>query len=114
MTTNGIISIVKNDETIMKIIAGCDGYNAETTAKEIIEFMKVGGDPTNLQDIFDIAIEKKFGCKDCLTVMNKTDSLSEAQSEEPREYRETFEDPQFNPRNRNGHVGHLFIIPALE
>jgi len=112
MSTNGMISIVKNGETIVKVIAGCDGYNAESATQEIIEYIAMGGE--DLEDIYEIAVEKKFGCKDCLTVLGKKRSLCKGYSSEPISYRETFDDPQFNPRNKDGSVEYLFIIPMKE
>ena len=114
MSTNGMISLVKGGKVIIKIIAGCDGYNAEKTAIEIMKYLQIDGDEIYLSDLFEICKLKKFGCDDCLTIMNESKSLSRAQSVEPKEYRETFEDPQFNPRNKNGSVEYLFIIPVEE
>ena len=65
MTTQAIISLVKTDHTFIKIICGCNGYNAEKLAKIIKD-----NQLDNIQDIYDMAIENKFGCRDCLVVMD--------------------------------------------
>lgn len=54
MTTQAIISLVKKGHTFIKIICGCNGYNAEKLAKIIKDSR-----PDKIQDIYNIALETK-------------------------------------------------------
>lgn len=65
MTTQAIISLVKNGNTFIKIICGCDGYNAEKLVK-VLKDKKLN----NIKDIYIMPLESGFGCKECLVVMN--------------------------------------------
>ena len=117
MATNAIISITKNNEVITKIICGCDGDRAEKVAREIIKYMAIGGDPTNIVDIYEICREFKLGCEDCLFVMNSKgyyfDEDDEDDAETMKRYRDTFDDPEFNPRTKDGKgASYTFIIPS--
>lgn len=105
MTTQAIISIVKNCHTIVKIICGCDGYNVEKLA-EIIK----SSQPNKIQDIYDIAIKNGFGCKDCLVVMDKNEIIYKGDGHVGPLYRETFDDPSFNPRWKNGNADYVIIL----
>ena len=119
MSTNAIISIVRDGNVITKIICGCDGNRAEETVRDIISYMICKGDPTNIMSIYMLCQINKLGCRDCLVVMNETESYSietqdEKDPETERRYRDTFDDPEFNPRTTNGKgASHIFIIPAL-
>jgi hypothetical protein len=72
MTTQAIISLVKNGHTFIKIMCGCDGYNADKFVKAIkdskLDNIKTGTDILKLYYI--MALENGFGCKDCLVVMD--------------------------------------------
>lgn len=105
MTTQAIISLVKNDHTFIKIICGCDGYNAEKLVK-IIKDNKLD----NIQDIYKIALENKFGCKDCLVVMNSDNIIFYGDERVGPLYRETFDNQSFNPRWKNGTADDVIIL----
>lgn len=97
MTTQAIISLVRNGHTFIKVICGCDGYNSEKLVK-IIKDNKLD----NIQDIYKIALENKFGCRECLVVMNDKDVIFDGDESVGPLYRETFDDPSFNPRWKFG------------
>jgi len=105
MTTQAIISIVKNGHTIVKIISGCGGYNAEKLA-EIIK----SDQPDKIQDIYDIALKNRFGCKDCLVVMNKNETVYKGDGHVGPLYHKTFDDPSFNPRWTYGTAEYVIIL----
>jgi len=112
MTTQAMVSLTKDSKTFIKVIVGCDGYRAENVAKEIIQYVLLGG--KDIEDIYKIAEEIEFGCKDCLVVMNNDDIIYKGNDELSFEkYKETFEDPQFNPRWEHGTTEYLYIIPML-
>ncbi len=107
MATQGLISITKNNSTYIKIVCGCNGFNAEAVAK-IIKDNK----PENIEDIYDIAITNGLGCMDCLVVMDKDNILYRGDDDVPLLYRETFYDPKFNPRWISGITGNTIVFEA--
>ncbi len=111
MTTQALISIMKNGKVIIKIVAGCDGYNADKIAKIIKE-----KNLEEIQDIYDIALENGFGCSECLVVMNESNILHKGGNDINSHplYRKTFNNPSFNPRWDCGSVENLVIIERKE
>ena len=105
MITQAVISIVKNDQTFIKIVCGCGGNNAEKLA-EVISRLRL----ENIDDIDIVAIENNFGCKDCLVVMNKEDVIFGEREGFGTLYSETFEDPYFNPRWKCGTADKVIIL----
>ncbi len=111
MATQGLISIVENGRVIMKVVCGCNGYNVKNVAK-IIEDNYL----ENIQEIYNIAFENRFGCSSCLVVMNESDIIYKGDddiSSYPL-YRETFSNPFFNPRWKCGSIENLVIIERKE
>lgn len=110
MTTNAIISMVKNDRTFIKIVCGCNGHNAEKLAK-IIKDNRLD----KIHDIYKVALENKFGCIDCLVVMNNDDIIFKGEYERLSYlYREKFDDPSFNPRWECGTAEYVIILKIDE
>ncbi len=105
MGTQAVISLVKKDHTFIKIISGCDGQNSLKLAKTIRE-----NKMKNLQEIYDLAVETKFGCKDCLVVMNKDTIIYKGDKELDPLYRETFDNPSFNPRWDKGTADFVIVL----
>lgn len=109
MTTQAIISIMKNGHTFIKVVCGCNGYSAEKLAK-IIEDNRL----ENIKDIYKEALENKFGCEECLVVMNSDDIVfKEGEELEPsfvESYRKTFDNPSFNPRWKNGTADYIIVL----
>lgn len=93
MATQAIISLVKNGHTFIKIICGCNGYNAEKLVKTI-----KNSRPDNIQDIYKMALENKFGCEDSLVVMDSDNIIFNGDESVGPLYRKTFDNPSFNPR----------------
>lgn len=108
MATNGLVTIRTNGKVKMKIIAGCDGYNAKKLAKKIRKL----GRMTTIGEAYLLATECGFGCSRCLTAMDKTHAVLKSNLPLPKLYRSTFKDPAFNPRWECGDVepGCLEII----
>jgi len=105
MATQAVISIVKNDHTIIKIVCGFNGYNAE----KLVEIIK-NGQFGKIQDIYDIALKNKFGCKECLVVMDNNKIIFKGDGYVGSLYREKFDDPSFNPRWKNGTADYVIVL----
>lgn len=107
MATQGVVSLMREGRVIIKAVCGCDGYNAEALARLIIE-RKLA----TIEDVYNAARLVKFGCPDCLIVINEQRTLMGPWPEPPDLYFSTLNNPQFNPRWEHGTVGELFIIPV--
>lgn len=105
MTTQAVISLVKKGHAFIKIICGCNGGSVLKLTKLIAD-----GKIDNIQDIYNIAIKNKFGCKDCLVVMNKDNIIFKGDEEIGKLYREKFDEPSFNPRWKIGTADYVYII----
>jgi len=105
MTTQAIISLVRNGHTFIKIICGCEGYNSE----KLVEIIK-DSRPDNIQDIYKMDLENKFGCRECLVVMD--DKKVIFNGDEPLDplYRDTFDNPSFNPRWKLGIADSVTVL----
>ena len=106
MTTQAVISLVKKGHTFIKIVCGCDGYNAE----KLVDIIK-DKRPEKIQYIYKIALENNFGCKQCLVVMDDKNVIFKGEEELGPLYRETFDDPLFNPRWK---IGIADIVTVLK
>ena len=104
MTTQAVISLVKNDHVSVKIVCGCNGYSAEKLVKIIID-----NNIDKIQDIYDVALENKFGCRDCLVVMDNENIIFDDGEDPGSLYRETFDKPSFNPRWKNGTADYIVV-----
>jgi hypothetical protein len=102
--TNCVVSVMSNGKAVQKIVAGCDGYNAEKLANRLLELRAFA----RLEDIRKVAFECGVGCEECLVVM---DGESHAGPEDIGPlYREKFGDPEFNPRWECGLAAHIWIV----
>lgn len=105
MATQAVVSLVRKSHTFIKAICGCDGYNAEKLAK-IIKDNKFD----NIKNIYKIALENKFGCRECLVVMDDKNVIFKGDENVGPLYRETFDNPSFNPRWKSGIADHVIIL----
>ncbi len=103
MGTRGVISIVRDGETVIKAVCGCDGYNDELLVKAIEQLSHITADI-----IYAEAERVKFGCPACLvvservgdgSVRHKTNGASEDLTVW---YSANFADPESNPRWKRG------------
>lgn len=113
MGTQGIVSIVINDHVVMKAIAGCNGFNAKVIASVIHRAPELRAD---IYAFYDLAQRLKFGCTECLVVMDQ-DTLKTGHGDEigdspddPQRYFDTFADPAFNPRWAPGTADYVEIV----
>lgn len=116
--TNGVLSILEHGKMAMKIVCGCDGYNAPILKRTIEKLGRVPS-PT---EAYDLAWHDGVGCDDCLLIVtpdevwyhrHKLDRLETADGESLALYRATFNDPQFNPRWKQGLADYVEVIESL-
>jgi len=91
--TQGLISVTHNDEVVMKIVVGCNGYHFKKVVKQL-----KGEWPVSLERAYEIALENDFGSENCLVVMDGNSEIFKGDEDHSPLYRETFADPNFNPR----------------
>lgn len=104
--TQGVLSIVKDGKVRMKIIAGCDGGRVIGLATRIRELGRV---PT-LDEAYQMAQRVRLGSTEDLVVMNETDVKFEGDEDLDPRYRDTFDQPEFNPRWALGTADHVEIV----
>ena len=105
MATQGVVTVCSQGKVVMKVVAGCDGMQARKLANRLRRRW-----PVTREQAYEIAEESGFGCKDCLTVMDRTRTHYLYDYKPHRRYRRTFSRPRFNPRWRHGIAGHVVVI----
>jgi len=115
MATQGVVSVIADGKMIMKIVAGCDGYNAERVA-EYIKAQYINNEGiaySQANHILSMCSYLDFGCKECLVLLTPksihTENWEDVGSWIDR-YRETFDDPNFNPRWHYGTADYVEIV----
>lgn len=106
MGTNGIISLTHDNQVVVKIICGCNGYNVMAVAGAIIEHWDTNiypGTPHLLHDLWTFAHCHGFGCQQCLYVMDADGIVGDDLEDQILDYyRATFDQATFNPRLPGG------------
>lgn len=109
MSTQGILSVVRQGKTLMKVVAGCNGYNIPNLEKEF-----QAHPTTDPKTLHGMALACEVGCDRCLVlqvspiefIMPEDDELGDAL---PR-WRDKFSDPRFNPRWDNGTAAYTSVV----
>lgn len=104
MATNGVVSVRKNGQVVMKISVGTDGNNAAKVARAIRAMNRV---PT-IDEANKIASENEFGTGACRVVVTKNNLNKFTGKMEL--YKSKFHDPGFNPRWECGISDHVEIV----
>lgn len=112
MATNGIVSITQGGEVILKIVVGCDGYNANKVAHAIIEAQLATASPATVYDFIEDNCE--FGCSNDRAVMSKDAIEWRGDDDLPESYRDTFHLPTFNPRLMPDGGGAMTVVHKLD
>jgi hypothetical protein len=105
MGTQGLVTVQKDGKVVMKLITGQDGYFAEKVANQILKEWPVTGFKA-----YKIAQNIGFRCIDCLVVITEKQIITRGDEEVNPLYRETFHDPEFNPRWAQGTADHTVVI----
>lgn len=105
MATQGLITVRKGGEVKMKIVAGSEGYKA-TTMEEYVR----ANWPLTMDEAYTAALKIGFGNKDNLVVVTPDQMRFDGSGELSRLYRSTFNQPEFNPRWKNGIPEYVEVI----
>jgi hypothetical protein len=106
MATQGLVTVRRKGKVALKIVAGCNGMQAAMLARKLRAKKEV---PT-LKEAYDLAVSTKFGSGECLVVINETGELYKGDEEVGPLYRETFDQPRFNPRWKQGTADHIILV----
>ena len=109
--TQGMLSIVshKDKKVLIKIVAGCNGYNINKLStlikNQMVDFDNLQND-LSLTNFYELATLSDFGCEECLVVIGAKKVFHRCDDELLPLYRETFNNPKFNPRWECGVCGY--------
>lgn len=101
--TNGLVSFVRDGKVILKVVVGCDGYNAAQYADAVVR----GGDYT-VKGAIRARSGIAFGNDRSFVAMDDQGGIAAPVENDPEIedlpplYREKFHDPRFNPRWQYG------------
>lgn len=109
MATQGLVTITNGKKVIMKIVAGCDGYHALKLVKAIKKVW-----PLTAEQTYKLAREINFGSQSCLVVMTEKEEVFKGDEDLSSAYRQTFNQPRFNPRWKHGTADNTVIIDLSE
>lgn len=113
--TNGLISVMQGSSVVLKIVVGCDGFNVRKCAERLISLWP-DDSPFETHERWlalwanNMAHISGFGCVDCRVVLTENTVRADCPSDLPHLYRDTFDDPHFNPRWELGTAPHVVII----
>ena len=106
MATHGMVTVVDgNGKVLVKAICGCNGSKSGELAEYIRE-----NRTSDVEEIYKAAVDLDFGCGNCLVVMDAKVIKFDGEDGIDKRYRETFEDPYFNPRWECGKCGCFELV----
>ena len=106
MSTQGVLSIVRGDKVVVKLVTGCDGYFIHDVAKALNESLTV-----NPHNIMRMAKECGLGGSSLIVQWTPGDYICDGPMEKlPDLYAKKFNDPTFNPRGSRGTAAHTVLI----
>lgn len=105
MATQGIVSLTRNGDVVLKCVAGCDGMSAPKVARYLRDHPDI-----TPHDAFRACLELGFGCSECLVVQSSNDDIRVTDELLDHRYRDHFNDPRFNPRWNHGTADYLEVV----
>lgn len=105
MATQGLVTVLSDGRVVMKVVAGCNGYNAEKLAERLRNSW-----PVNIDQAYKTAEEVGFGAPDCRVVLTEDRERYDGKDDLDPRYRATFPRPEFNPRWEHGTADHVIVI----
>ncbi|MFA6341028.1 MAG: hypothetical protein WCX27_02190 [Candidatus Paceibacterota bacterium] len=106
MRAQGLVTVMKDDKVVMKIVTGTGGYYARKLAYTI----KCSGRIPSLEEAYDLAVKCLWSNTETLVVMDEKKILFKGKGNLGRLYRKTFALPKFNPRWECGLIDHFRIV----
>jgi hypothetical protein len=103
--TQGMVTILCGGKVAMKIVVGCDGYNASKVSAEV---RAMGRTPT-VAEALELSERIGFGCDACRVVVTENEAACRDGDAHQR-YRDTFSQPLFNPRWECGLAERLEVV----
>lgn len=108
--TQGLLTVVKNNKVILKIIVGCEGYNIDM----IERLVSIERNFSSPKIFYEMARNVGFGCDSCRVVLTKDKEYYSDEIDELSElYRKTFNKPKFNPRRMAGTADCIRVLQIL-
>ncbi len=107
MATQAVVSVVRNGNTVVKCVAGCEGFNADALAA-VIATRHID----TVQGVHNAAIEVGYGCNDCLVTQGEDETIYQGSGELSTLYSSKFDDPHFNPRWGVGWAAWITTVDA--
>jgi hypothetical protein len=89
----------------MKVVAGSNGHNAQKLADWLKAFW-----PVDAARAYTLAQEAGFGERRSLVVITKTEVVFRGDEDIHSYYRETFDQPEFNPRWEQGAADYVVVV----
>lgn len=105
MATQGIVSIVSDGKVIIKLITGSNGSEANKLKEQLEKSW-----PLDINKAYEIALNFEFGSTDSLVAMDKDNIIFHGEGNIGDRYRDTFNDPRFNPRWEYGLADEIEIL----
>ncbi len=105
MATQGLITVRSGGQVVMKVVTGSDGYNAQ-----ILSDLIKARWPLSPEDAYQLALSAGFGSSASLVVLTEDSECHQCDDDLSPLYRDTFYQPRFNPRWRNGTADHIIVI----
>lgn len=107
--TQGIVSIMRDGVVLMKIVAGCNGEEAERVGKAVKEIWHEH--KPSAEEVYQTAKNIGLGSTDCLVVATTTETIFKGENEDaPTTYQDTLQKPEWNPRWGQGTANHTIIV----
>ena len=117
MATQGMVTLMQGGKVRLKIVVGCDGYNAKLVADEIVrrksQMENVNWsihEPFMVEFAQNVSQRLGMGCSDCRVVVTEKRILHREHVEVNPLYRGTFTDPMFNPRWEKGDCYYRYVV----
>ena len=97
MGTMGLVTVRDTEKVLMKIVVGTDGMRVKQMAKMIRTFIRKNGRHPIIREAVDMAKAVHFGSENDRIVITADSHYSEC-GQPGQLYRDTFDQPKFNPR----------------
>jgi len=106
VSTTGIVSVSTRSGFLMKITATCNGMKAPAVADAIMGAAQTLNRTPTPDEVYEIARQTDFGCKECLVVMDAEEEVYHGSDIPGPKYREHFARAKYHPAGWRGESEH--------